>query len=297
MHPARVVSVVTAVTATLALVPASAPAQVEPLTRFGGGELVDKPAGRHFTGRSGDANVSLLTRNDGAAVFATAAVLHACGSVSGQAIGSGESRLGPDGSFTVRSTDRSGSGRNRLTFTVTIAGKIEGDRVTGTIVSRTTRRGRRVCGGRTTFVAVSGGPASGAPAATPPAGAVLRGIVAPGAETLYEIVLRTSADGRSITRANVALPYNCQRPGTRRQQGSQVFYERGGAINPDGSFSLSDTYSQRWKQGLERGRVTITGRFVDGGIIGTVEMTSSTRRGGRTYDRCRSGRQPFSAKP
>jgi hypothetical protein len=282
--------------ATVSLQAATAHGQAQPFARYGGGEMVDKPIARQFNGRNGDANISLITRDDAGAAFVVASALHPCGTFTGQAYGSGETPLAPDGSFTMTSNQRSGSGRRRVTVQMTVTGRIEGDRATGTVSSVTSVAGRRVCGGQTTFTSFRGGPPPGAGPALPAPGSILRGTVAPAARSLYDIVFRVSADGRSITRANVSLPYNCRRRRGRRQQGSQIFYERGGTINADGTFRLSDTYRLRWRQGVERGRVTIQGRFVEGGAIGTVQMSSTTRKGRSVYDRCVSGRQPFAAR-
>jgi hypothetical protein len=117
-----------AVTASLLLAAAPAGAVVPPDTRYAGGDVVDRPSGKQFTGRVGDAIVTLRTIGT-ARVQAGASVLNACGNAPGLVTGSNQAPIAPDGSFTVRATVpiRSG-GRLRFVDRLTIRGRIDGNR-------------------------------------------------------------------------------------------------------------------------------------------------------------------------
>jgi hypothetical protein len=284
----RRISTALLVTGTLLTVPSTAAAVVPPDTRYAGGDVADKPPGRDFPGRAGDNVVTLRTIGTGQ-VQAGATVLHACGREVGQAIGSDTAAIAPDGAFTVqaRSTDR--VGRTRVVTRVTISGTIDGNRATGTVVSSTSVRGRRICRGSAPFTSITPPQVSETPAAAP-GGAVLRGGLNVSSFSPYEVAFRVAPDGASVSRFLFGAPWRCN-----GRSGALSFYERGAGIGPDGTFRIVNPYQIRSGGTVERGRVVITGRFVEGGASGTIEASSRTTRRGRTISRCVSGSRTWTA--
>ena len=278
------------VLSTVAASPAAA--QVPADTSWGGGELAPKPPGRGFPGRAGDANVSVRTSADGTAVTSGAAVLFARRGGTCQTIGFGTVPINPDGTFSI--TDRRTMRGTRERTVVTITGRIEGSRVTGEVAgSMRSRRGRPICSGRTTFTSIAVPPLPADQPAPPPAGGTLRGIVEGEAAAPFDIVMRLTPDGRAIERLNMTTPWRCG-PG----YGDLVFYETGGPIRADGTFRIVNRYRFRNRGTILRGAVTIAGRFVSGGVVGTVRATSvlRSRKGRRrVIGRCSSGTRAFRA--
>lgn len=272
---------------------APATAQVPGNTDWVGGEIVDKPPARNFSGRAGDANVSLRTTVDGTAVTVAGTILLPARGGPCQVIAFGTKRLGADGTFSVRDrrTLRSG-GRERTD--VTITGRIEGGRATGEVVgSLKSRRGRTICKGRTTFTSITVPDLATAPPAPAPAGAVLRGIVAGEGDAPYDLMMRLAPDGRSIARMNFSIPWKCG-----RFDSDETFYEEAVRIRDDGTFRLLKRYTIPFSNVIDRGTVTITGRFVGGGAVGTVrtQQTTRSRKGRkRVVLRCDSGNRAFRA--
>jgi hypothetical protein len=69
-----------------------------------------------------------------------------------------------------------------------------------------------------------------------------------------------------------------------------------GAIRSNGTFRLRERFTYFWRDGPERYRVRIDGRFTPRGVNGTLSVTSVHRsRSGRVLDRCRTGRVTFAA--
>ena len=69
-----------------------------------------------------------------------------------------------------------------------------------------------------------------------------------------------------------------------------------GPIAADGSFRLRERFTVAWKEGLERYRARIDGRFTPSGVSGTLSLRSVLRSpSGRVLDRCRTGRVRFAA--
>jgi hypothetical protein len=102
---------------------------------------------------------------------------------------------------------------------------------------------------------------------------------------------------RPTAHARSTVPWLCARPGRRPPSNFETFYEQGAAIRPDGTFRIVNTYTERYADGPDRGRVVIEGRFVPGGAIGTVQMSSvqRSRRDNRPIFRCRSGKHSWVA--
>ena len=276
--------------AAMALSAAPAAGQVPADTSYGGGEIVNQPPGRSFPGRAGDANVSVRTSADGTAATAGGTLVVPCrGRGTTRAVGVGTQPVGVDGSFTINEKRNLGRG---VTTDVTITGRIEGNKVTGEAVAAVADRGRQVCSGRVPYVSYAVPPLGPAPA-PPPAGGVLRGLVTGEASAPYDIAMRLAADGRSVLRVNFSAPVRC-----RSGRGDEVYYEPGGTIRRDGSFRIVNRWFLTFSDAVERGVTRIEGRFVNGGVVGTVSVTTTARsRKGRkrVVDRCSTGKRAFRA--
>ncbi len=69
-------------------------------------------------------------------------------------------------------------------------------------------------------------------------------------------------------------------------------------VEPDGSFSRSETYTIRWDDGVrERYRVTFKGRFMADGAAGTLRARSQLHKKGHRYYPCDSGTIAWAARP
>lgn len=277
--------------AALPLAAASPAAAQQPgVASYGGGQLVDRAPGSDFPGHVGDADVAIRTNAAGTRAGVTVTHIVRCAGTTGEAEGYGRPRVGADGAFTMRSRRRvSGS---RRVMVVRVRGRIDraAGRVTGDVVSSIrSRSGRKVCEGTTTFTSLAVPKPTAAPAAAP-AAALLAGVVRTNRNAPFSMLLRTTPDATSILRLVIATPLNC---GGRLD--SDVFYERGGAVAPDGTFRIVNTFSVRFRSGRDRGRVVIAGRFLaDGGATGTVRVTSAFRNlRGRVTERCGSGSRTF----
>jgi hypothetical protein len=270
-----------------------AAAQESGAASYGGGQLIDRPSGSGFPGHVGDADVAVRTNANRTRAHVHATHIVRCGRTTGEAEGYGRPSVRADGTFTLRSRRRATD--SRLVMNVRVTGRIDSvaGRVTGEVVS-TMRRpsGRRACAGTTTFTSLFVPRPTAAPAPAP-GGALLAGLVRAGRNAPFSMLLRTTPDATAITRLVIALPWNCG-----RRIGDEVFYERGGAIAPDGTFRIANTYDVRFSNGRERGRIVIEGRFLaDGGASGTVRGTGVFRdRRGRVAARCRSGTRSFALR-
>lgn len=289
-----------AVIATFAVLAPDAAAQIGIVpgdNQYSGGDTVAEPNGEEFAGRPGDSNVSLRTSPDGARVRVSAVVLHGCTGSTGKASGAASTILYSNAGFEARTTERVGSGRDRVVNRLVIRGRIEGDRASGTVESTTHRAhdNRRICRGTANWAAVRTPWVLSRATAPAPAGAVLRGSVA--RSGLFDISLRVAPDASAVMRVNISTPFNCGRPGRESTGGWESFYEEGAAIKPDGTFRIRNTWTTTWAEGPERTVMLIIGRFVEGGAVGTVEVDSLQRgrRSRRPIWYCQSGRQPWLA--
>jgi hypothetical protein len=285
--------------ATVLAAPWTAPAlaAVPGSTAWGGGAMVDAPVGTDFPGLPGDVNIGLRSSADAARVDVSATILYRCTrGGTFQAHLDGKTTIASDGSFTARERERYrlDSGR-RVASLLVVTGRIDGARATGTaaITVRTRRDSRRVCGGTATWTAVAAGPIDRTPVATAAGGAVLQGIVSGRRAAPYDVVLRTTDDGRHVSRVNATIPYRC---GAIR---SEVFYEEGAGLRPDGTFRIENPFELGDRRSVLTGTVVVEGRAVAGGIVGTVRVTSRERStgSGRLIRRCSSGTQSFAAVP
>lgn len=280
------------VAACCAALPTAADAQVPAQGDYAGGDVVDASPGRSFNGRAGDSSVSLSVSEGGTSVQVAIVALHACGRRGAFEVLAGDvSPIGTDGSFSI-STQRTVPRTRGTKESVTVAGRIEGPRATGTFTSQSVdRRGRRTCRGSGTWTAIQA-PALPADAAPPPAGAVLRGPMPVSGQLPYAVSLRVSPDGRTVRRLNASIPWKCKAPGFS----TTSYYARSTRIRPDGTFTYSEPFRVNYTDAVERGRIRITGRFVNGGVTGTLTMTATARRkSGKLIERCRSGKRAWSA--
>jgi hypothetical protein len=68
-------------------------------------------------------------------------------------------------------------------------------------------------------------------------------------------------------------------------------------IKADGTFTRNETYTIRYRGGgTERFRVTLTGRFLADGAVGTLRARSQYREPGKRYYPCDSGTQTWAAR-
>jgi hypothetical protein len=256
---------------------------------YGGGNLVDAPAPR-----PGDADIGLVASSAADRVEVYATVLHQCGARVSEANGFGQASIGPDGTFKANARGSEKAGKRRLRHRVTITGTIDGPRATGTVSSVTRSGGRTRCSGSTSFTSVVAA-ASTASVAPAVGGSLLRGLVKTSRKVPYSINLRVAPDGASISRLLVTTPYDC---GGRRAD--ETFHERGGAINPDGTFRIVNRWSVPFKDGVDRAKVVVVGRFhQDGSASGTVNVKTDfhSKPSGRITIRCRSGTRQWAAMP
>ena len=281
-----------ALTATLAgAAPAAAQAPAD--ADYAGGNVVDADPGKRFNGRVGDSAVSLSVTDNGGDIQAAVVVLHACGGGAYEVSNGGMAPVASDGTFRVPMRRTFRDGRTRVTETVTLIGKLEGPRASGTLTS-TSRRGKQRCKGSTTWAAVQPPQPAAAPTA-PVVGALLLGVITRANRLPYQVLMRLTADGKRIRRMNLNLPWTCD-----GRESVLTFYELGSAIRPDGTFTYSAPFTGRFSRTIERGRVRVNGQFTADGATGTVEVSSTvrSRRGKRgVVDRCKSGRRVFAAIP
>jgi hypothetical protein len=204
--------------------------------------------------------------------------------------------LAPDGSFAFRVK---GGGRLpngvRRSVTVRATGKVVGATASGTASARLTfrRHGRvtaRCRSGTRTWQARVAAPQ---PAAAPPtAGGGYYGFTSQGAGRPFPFVLKVSPDARRVRTAVFDYRMRC-----RRNTYEFDNITPGAAVLADGSFHLSERFTQHYAEGNERYRVAVDGRFTTSGVSGTLVVTSvlRARGGGRVLDRCSTGATTFSA--
>jgi hypothetical protein len=197
--------------------------------------------------------------------------------------------LAADGTFTLETTERERVGGGvRQRSEITMSGQIVGAVAGGTVRARVTfRRGGRVLercdsGARQWNARAAGATSGSAPA--------YYGLTSQSGRP-FPIVL--SVGGSRVRVAAFDYRMRCRRGGFEWEN-----ITPGGPIAPDGTFSLYETFSRRWREGRERFRVRVEGQVTATGVSGHVGVTSVLRsRSGRVIDRCATGRQTFSALP
>jgi hypothetical protein len=266
-----------AVLVTLAL-PAAAGA-----TDYGGGTVPDsvRQANRQLT------LVALRTADDGSArVSARVAVGCGVGKVA-RAV-----RPAADGTFGFSATVRRRAGGVRQTSRIALSGQLTAAGAAGTVTARVTfRRGGRVVERCSATRAWTARAAAAEPAPAPPAaGGAYYGLTNQTGRP-YAFVLRVDPTAARVRTAAFEYVQRCTRGPFEWEN-----ITPGAAIAADGTFRLRERFSVRWKQGRERYRVKVDGRFTTTGVSGTLTVSSVLRSpSGRVIDRCGTGRRTFAA--
>jgi hypothetical protein len=204
--------------------------------------------------------------------------------------------LNPDGTFAFNVPIRHRLRDNRFVVQrarLAISGQVSGATAAGTASVRIVQRrnGRVIARCRsgprpwTARAAV----AEASPAAPQPNGAYY-GLTSQ-RKRVFPFVLRVSPNARRVRIAAFEYRQRCT-------DGPFEFENLtpSGAIAPDGSFRLRERFNVAWKEGRERYRVRIAGRFTPSGVTGTLSVRSVLRSpSGRVLDRCRTGRVTFAA--
>ena len=203
--------------------------------------------------------------------------------------------VAPDGSFRFFRRRVTREGGHVVRANVTVAGRFAGGLATGTLRARVRDRTPR---GTVQRCATRGArawklnlrPAAGAPGPAQPSGAYL-GLTSQAAPAPKPFVLRVN---RRASRVALAIFDYVRRCGRRSLRLSNV--TPGGRIRPDGTFSLREGFTLRYRGGIrERFRIGIDGRFTAGGVGGSLRVTTVARRDGREIDRCDTGPLTFAA--
>jgi hypothetical protein len=199
--------------------------------------------------------------------------------------------LAADGTFTLETTERDRVGGGvRQSSEITLSGQIVGAVASGTVNARVIfrRKGRVVercdSGTREWNARLAGATGAG----SPPGG--YYGLTS---QTGRPFPLVLTLAGSRVRVAAFDYRMRCRRGGFEWEN-----ITPGGRLAADGSFSLRERFSRRWREGRERFRVKVDGQFTPGGVSGTVSVTSILRTpGGRVLDRCTTGRRTFAAIP
>jgi hypothetical protein len=105
----------------------------------------------------------------------------------------------------------------------------------------------------------------------------------------HAFVLHVDAAARRVQAAAFDYAADC---GGRVRERQNI--TPGGAIGPNGGFSLAERFTLRFSDATERYRVKVTGRFTPNGVAGTLSVTSVARsRAGAVIERCRTGAVAF----
>ena len=220
----------------------------------------------------------------------------------GQATIRGRTMLAPDGSFTLRgdATRKEDGFTRRTTFTV--RGRLTADGGTGTASAALRDRARkgepRTCKSRTVQWTLRRGAAAAAPAPAP-AEATLFGLTAQdGPSAKRAVALHVTKGGRAIDRFILSFRVRCEK--RRIDVTDDVNYSPEFDVAADGSFRFVERFRRTYKDAIERTTVVLRGQFDEAGAVaGKLSVTQrySNRRNGRRIDVCRTGTQPWSARP
>jgi hypothetical protein len=204
--------------------------------------------------------------------------------------------INPDGSFVarVRASGGVGSGVRRISR-IRMAGRVAGATASGTVSARLTyrRHGRVTAKCRTGTRTWQARVAAAQPTAAPPrANAGYYGFTSQGKGRPFPFVLKVGPDARRVRTAVFDYRMRCKRN----------VYEfdnitPGGPVGADGTFHLRERFTLHYREGNERYRVAVDGRFTTSGVSGTLSIKSVLRRrgGGRVLDRCATGATTFAA--
>jgi hypothetical protein len=190
--------------------------------------------------------------------------------------------LAADGTFTLETVHRAGRQRSQIT----LSGQIVGPVASGTVRARLTfRRAGRVVERCDSGVREWN---ARAPGATSGSATAYYGLTS---QTGRPFPFVFSVGGSRVQVAAFDYRMRCRRDGFAWEN-----ITPGGPIAPDGTFSLNEQFTRRWRQGRERFRVRLEGLLTPAGVSGTLSVSSLLRSPrGRVLDRCATGRQSFSA--
>lgn len=211
--------------------------------------------------------------------------------------GSRRLRLAADGTFSIDDVIRGRvreNSRLRQRTRIRMTGRIAGAVASGTVRAdvRLTRRGRRVdrCTSGTRTWQARAAVAEPTPAA-PQAGGAYHGLTSQSDGRPLAFVLRVDPRARRVRTTAFEYSQRC-----RRGRFDWENITPGARIAADGTFRQRERFSYRWREGLERYRVKVDGRFTPTGVSGTLSVRSVLRsRSGRVLDRCSTGRLTFAA--
>lgn len=204
--------------------------------------------------------------------------------------------LNPDGTFAFNVPIRHRLRDNRFVVQrarLAISGQVSGATAGGVASVRIVqRRGGRVVArcrsGPRPWTARAAG-AESTPAGPQPNGAYY-GLTSQ-RKRVFPFVLRVSPNARRVRIAAFDYRMRCT-------DGPFEFENLtpSGPIAADGSFRLRERFTVAWREGRERYRARIEGRFTPSGVSGTLSLRSVLRSpSGRVLDRCRTGRVSFAA--
>jgi hypothetical protein len=232
----------------------------------------------------GTALISLVRHDDGS-VAARASVPYACGRFSAPAT-IFRLRGTTDGTNVSLSRAVHWNGKRRLRLTLT--GTFGPDAVNGT--SKVSLGGCKTYTFPFALRPVSA--PAGAPAA-PGAGQMLFGTTGQTSGGLsLAVSLRVTGKGRiyAIWQANM----RCGRSGPFDYPMADQTPSR--AVEADGSFGGSETYTVRYSDHTQRYRVTFKGRLLADGATGTLRARMTYHDGKRRYPACASGTRTWTAR-
>jgi hypothetical protein len=261
----------------------------------GGGLVVPAPAaGTEFGGGSLASNGSLVAlRTAGSTLKARAEASPNCGRTFDHDALTLRTALRADGTFSGSATAHPRSGR---TVKLGINGSVVGDHASGQLRLRTsTRIGRRTVAcdtGKTSWQAraVITQPAGTAP---PQPGASYYGTTSQtGADVPSAFELLVSNDGGRVVQSVFPYRQRCTRGGA-----SHAYLAPAAVVAADGSFRVTESFSERHGDVKERFSAEVSGRFAPGGGTGSarIQSTRKNRRTGQIVSRCDTGSISWSA--
>jgi hypothetical protein len=258
---------------TAALTAATAPA-ARAETHYGGAGIRN--------GAPAVPSISIVHRDDGTVIGRIAAghvcpnhfigtmVIRVRGRVNGQA-------------FSLSGSTRLRTGRVRATLT----GTLTPDTATG----RVRVRGRRGCDAYARGFVVRAASAPAGPPAVPARNSTLHGLTSQSASGMrLPVSVRVARNGRVVVWTQAML--KCRRSSVPMLDGTSPI-----SIKADGTFSRTHRYVIRYSDAPdEHYRVTVRGRFLADGAVGTVSARMVWRERGARYYPCRSGTRTWAAR-
>lgn len=267
-----------------ALLPSSAAAQTYAGGSIGAGSSANAP---------GTSELGIHV-HEGRISIRGAAVIRCAGGRTSEVEGLARGTLQPDGTFRVQFS----RGRLQLTTTpnfrrtVVFTGQVRGGEITGRLDATAGGGNVRGCRGAFDWVARVTPELANDPAAVP-AGRTLIGKSSQVPGGPFAVNLRVGSGGDRITQFVAGSRYDCRR--LRPYQ--ETNYSPTINIRPDGTFFKEERFKVRFSDVVDSVKVTTTGRFVNGGAIGTwrAQSVSRSRKTGAVVDRCGTGQVLWSA--